>query len=151
MAEPISDLSSPTSSQPGVGSTAGEARQGRTVGNPVVAGILAWLFPGLGHLYLRKWRRGVVFAVLVFASLLIGCELRGNLYRPVPDEPLSKLGTLGALGMGAPYFYLRYGRGYEGDVVGAGFEYGTAFLLTAGLMNWLLVLDAWDISRGKKE
>lgn len=152
MAEPISDLSSPSSSsQPGAGSAAGNAREDRRIGNPVLAGILAWLFPGLGHLYLRKWRRGVVFAVLVLASILIGCELRGNLYRPVPDEPLSKLGTLGAMGMGAPYFYLRFGRDYREDEVGAGFEYGTAFLLTAGLMNWLLVLDAWDISRGKKE
>jgi len=69
----------------------------------------------------------------------------------VPGQPLSVLGTIGAMGMGIPYFVLRYGFGYEGDVVGAGFEYGTAFLLTAGLMNLLLVLDVWDISRGKKE
>ncbi len=52
--------------------------------------------------------------------------------------------------MGVPYFVLRYPMRYEGDVMGAGYEYGTAFLLTAGLMNWLLVLDALDISRGKK-
>jgi hypothetical protein len=147
VAEPISELSP----QPGAGAAAGDAREVRRTGNPVLAGILAWLFPGLGHLYLRRWGRGLVFAALVVTSILVGCDLRGNLYRPEPNEPLTKLGTLGAMGMGVPYFYLRYGRGYEGDVVGAGFEYGTAFLLTAGLMNWLLVLDAWDISRGKKE
>jgi hypothetical protein len=123
----------------------------RPAGNPVVAAVAAWLIPGLGHLYLRRWLRGAAFFVLVIASLWIGCELQGKLFRPVPNEPLSKLGTLGALGTGVPYFYLRYGRHYEGDVVGAGFEYGTAFLITAGLMNWLLVLDAWDISRGKKD
>ena len=123
----------------------------RPVGNPVVAAVAAWLIPGLGHLYLRRWLRGAAFFVLVIASLWIGCELQGKLFRPVPNEPLSKLGTLGALGTGIPYFYLRYGQHYEGDVVGAGFEYGTAFLITAGLMNWLLILDVWDISRGKKE
>ena len=123
----------------------------RPAGNPVVAAVAAWLIPGLGHLYLRRWLRGAAFFVLVIASLWIGCELQGKLFRPVPNEPLSKLGTLGALGTGVPYFYLRYGQHYEGDVVGAGFEYGTAFLITAGLMNWLLVLDVWDISRGKKE
>ena len=41
--------------------------------------------------------------------------------------------------------------GYDGDPIGAGYEYGTVFLLTAGLMNLLLVLDAWDIATGKKE
>ena len=55
------------------------------------------------------------------------------------------------MGMGTPYFVLRYGLHYQGNVMGAGYEYGTAFLLTAGLMNLLLVLDAWDIVRGKKE
>ena len=59
--------------------------------------------------------------------------------------------TLGCMGMGAPYFVLRYLLDYHGEVAAAGFEYGTAFVLTAGLMNLLLVLDAWDIALGKKE
>ena len=121
------------------------------VGNPFVAGILAWLIPGLGHIYLKRWQRGVAFLVLIAAALWVGCTLQGNLYRPMPNQPLSTLATLGAMGMGAPYFILRSGVGYAGDIVAPGYEYGTAFLLTAGLMNLLLVLDAWDISRGKKD
>lgn len=136
--------------EPGSTSTTQAAPQA-AVGNPIVAMIAAWLIPGLGHLYLRRWRRGIAFFLLVFISLLAGWSLQGNLYRVVPGQPLSVLGTIGAVGMGIPYFVLRYGLGYEGDVVGAGYEYGTAFLLTAGLMNLLLVLDVWDISRGKKE
>jgi Family of unknown function (DUF6677) len=120
------------------------------VGQPVVAALVAWLVPGLGHVYLRRWRRGLGFFLLVIVSLWVGVYLKGNLYRPVPNEPLSLLGTLGALGMGIPYFILRH-QEYSGDILSPAFEYGTAFLLTAGLMNWLLVLDAWDISRGKKE
>lgn len=121
------------------------------VGNAVVAAVAAFLIPGLGHIYLRRWRRGLAFFLLVVLSLWVGWDLQGNLYRIVPNEPLSILGTLGAMGMGIPYFVLRWGLGYTGDILSAGYEYGTAFLLTAGLMNWLLVLDALDISRGKKE
>jgi hypothetical protein len=117
----------------------------------VVAVLSAWLVPGMGHIYLKRRLRGLVFFVLVTVSLLIGCRLDGNLYRVVPGQPLTILATLGSMGMGFPYFLLRYGLHYEGDVRGAAYEYGTAFLLTAGLMNLLLVLDAWDIVRGKKE
>jgi predicted exporter len=120
------------------------------VGQPVLAALAAWLVPGLGHVYLRRWRRGLVFFLLVVISLWVGWDLKGNLYRVVPNEPLSILGTLGAMGMGIPYYLFRH-QGYTGDILAPGYEYGTAFLLTAGLMNWLLVLDAWDISRGKKE
>lgn len=130
---------------------AGAVPAGVPVGNPYLAMILAWLVPGLGHIYLRRIGRGLVFLLLALVSLWVGCELQGNLYRPLPGQPLTLLATGGAMGMGLPYFVLRYGADYAGDIVGAGYEYGTAFLLTAGLMNWLLVLDAWDISRGKKE
>ena len=121
------------------------------VGNPVLAMVLAWLVPGLGHFYLGRRGRALLFFLIIVVCLWLGCSLQGNLSRPLPGQPLTLLATLGAMGMGIPYFALRYGLGYAGDIVGAGYEYGTAFLLTAGLMNWLLMLDAWDISRGKKE
>ena len=120
-------------------------------GNPVLAAALAWLIPGLGHIYLKRWRRGLAFLLLIVVSVVTGCVLDGNLYRVAPNQPLTLLATAGALGMGVPYLVLRWGMGYAGDILSPGFEYGTAFLLTAGLMNWLLVLDAWDIARGKKE
>ena len=141
MAEPANSNPDPSTPPPPVAIRGGQSLSRRS---------LAWLVPGLGHLYLKRWRRGLAFFVLVVASIWIGCSLQGNLYRPVANQPLSALATLGTMGMGIPYFVLR-SAGYEGDIVAPGYEYGTAFLLTAGLMNWLLVLDAWDISRGKKE
>ncbi len=54
------------------------------------------------------------------------------------------------MGMGVPYFLLRLVFGYHGDLLSATYEYGSAFLLTAGLMNLLVVLDAWDIAHGRK-
>ncbi len=116
-----------------------------------VSVILAWLVPGLGHVYVKRAARGVLFFVLVGLSIAVGCSLQGNLYQPVKDQPLSYLATWASMGMGIPYFSLRGGLHYEGEQEAPGYEYGTAFLLTAGLMNLLLVLDVWDIGTGKKE
>jgi len=117
----------------------------------VVATLLAaWLVPGAGHLMLGKLRRGVIFFVIVLTAVAVGCLLEGNLYRVLPNQPLTILATLGSMGMGAPYFILRFIFGYQGNIVAAGYEYGSAFLLTGGLMNLLLILDAWDIVRDRK-
>jgi hypothetical protein len=121
------------------------------IANPQLAAVLAWLVPGAGHVYLGRRSRGAAYLLLVATSLLIGYSLHGRLWTPSPGEPLSMLATLGSMGMGAAYFVLRYAMGYTGDILSPGFEYGSAFVLTAGLMNLLLVLDAWDIARGKKE
>lgn len=128
-----------------------EAQIADTAFNPVVAAVLAWFVPGAGHLYLRRPVRAVSFFALVLASLLVGCALQGKLYMVVPDQPLSRLATLACMGMGAPYFVARFVLRYAGDVLAPGFEYGSAFILTAGLMNLLLVLDALDIARGLKD
>lgn len=120
---------------------------------PKIFGTLAvaWLVPGAGHFLLGRRGRGVAFLLLVLAAVVTGFLLNGNLYRVLPDQPLTILATLGSMGMGAPYFFLRLYLGYQGDLTSVGYEYGTAFLLTAGLMNLLLVMDAWDIARGRKE
>ena len=112
--------------------------------------LLAWLVPGSGHLYLGRRREGLAFALIVLTCLAIGWSLDGNLYRIQPDRPLTILATLASLGVGAPYLGLRYIVGYTGDLLAPGFEYGSAFILTAGLMNLLLVLDCWDLVTGEK-
>lgn len=117
----------------------------------VLAAALAWLIPGAGHVLLKRPRRGVLFLVLVLVSLAIGCALHGRLPWQWGGSPLRVLATLGAMGSGAAYFLLRLAFGYEGDVDAPGFEYGYAFIVTAGLMNLLLVLDTWDIALGRKE
>ena len=121
------------------------------IATPWLASLLALLWPGLGHFYLGRRGRAVVFFALIGAAILTGCWLEGNLYEPIPGRPLSRLATLGAMGMGLPYFLLRFGLEYAGNIRAAGFDYGTAYLLGAGLMNLLLVLDAWDIASGRKE
>ena len=87
--------------------------------------------------------------MLVFGALAIGVALRGPLMF-FEGGVIGKLVTLASMGVGLPYFVLRLGD-YQGDVLAIGFEYGKAFVATAGLMNLLLVLDAWDIACGRKE
>ena len=125
----------------------------RTEPSPIHAMVLllaAWLVPGAGHFLLGRKGRAVAFLLIVLAALGIGLVLDGNLYRIVPNRPLTVLATLACMGLGIPYFALRFVLGYQGDVVSAGYEYGTAFILTAGLMNLLVMLDCLDISSGDK-
>jgi hypothetical protein len=111
--------------------------------------VLAWLVPGAGHVFLGRRARGISFFLIVLASLALGCALQGELYQAI-GQPLQTLATLACAGVGAPYFLLRL-VGYTGNIDAAGYEYGKAFVLTAGLMNIMLILDAWDIARGDKE
>lgn len=113
--------------------------------------LLGFLVPGAGHVSLGRVGRGLVFFLLVATAVGLGLFLEGKIYRPLPGQPLTWLGTWGSMGTGVTYFVLRFGLGWEGAVEGAGYEYGTAFLLTAGLMNLLLLLDVWDVARKGKD
>ncbi len=111
----------------------------------------AWFLPGLGHLILGKTRRAAVFCGVILAAFVTGLLLHGELAVPRSGQPFSFLATLACLGTGAPYVLGRLlGLGL-GDPMAAGFGYGNTFLVTAGLMNLLTVLDVSDIARGLKD
>ena len=116
----------------------------------IAAMILAFLVPGAGHFYLGRRRRALAFFAIVLVLFVIGLSIDGRLYTVQQGSLLSVLATLGSMGAGALYFVAR-AMGPFGDVTSITFEYGTAFTLTAGLMNLLLILDAHDISEGRKE
>ena len=119
--------------------------------NPYLAVFVAWLVPGAGHFLLGRRSRALIFAVLAAISLAIGVYLEGDIHRDVPAQPfMSLLWNIGAWGLGVAYVVLRHLVGYSGTITAASYEYGSAFVLTAGLMNLLLMLDAWDIARGRK-
>lgn len=121
------------------------------VANPFVTAGLALLIPGAGHFFLNRRGRAMVYFLIVLSALAIGVSIDGRLPWQFSNAPLATLATLGALGSGLPCLLLRFGFNYTGDMSAAGYEYGGAFILTAGLMNLLLVLDAWDIALGKEE
>lgn len=114
-----------------------------------IASALGWLVPGAGHFYLKRRRRASLFFLLVMTSIILGARLDGKLYMTF-DRLLDTFATVASFGSGLAYLVLRFVLGHTGDVSAAGYEYGGAFLLTAGLMNLLLVIDCWDIARGRK-
>ncbi|MBV9496596.1 MAG: hypothetical protein JOZ54_20295 [Acidobacteria bacterium] len=118
-----------------------------------IAMILAYLIPGMGHIYLDRRQRGAAFFGIVTFLFLFGLAIDGSLYTMIPGNLLSVLATLGSMGSGAYYFTARAiseSHGAFGDVKSITYEHGKMFTLTAGLMNLLLVLDTFDIAeRGK--
>lgn len=117
--------------------------------NSQLAMLFAFLIPGAGHLYLGRKARAAAFFVIVLAMFIVGLLIDGKLYTAERGQPLTMLATFGSMGLGIPYFAARM-MGTFGDVGSITYEYGTAFTLTAGLMNLLLVLDAYDIAEERK-
>ncbi len=116
----------------------------------LIAMFLAFLVPGAGHLFLGKRGRAAAFFAIVVVLFVIGLAIDGRLYTPEQGSFLSLLATIGSMGAGLLYFIGR-AVGPPGDITSITFEYGTAFTLTAGLMNLLLVLDSYDIAEEHKE
>ncbi|MBI4456440.1 MAG: hypothetical protein HY644_11125 [Acidobacteria bacterium] len=112
--------------------------------------ILAWAAPGLGHLYLRRRFRACAFFVSFLLLFWLGLLQEGKIYPLESLEFFSVLKFFDNISMGLIYFWARsYGLG-QGDITAFTFEYGNTFLLTAGLLNMLFVVDAFDIAQGRK-
>ena len=118
---------------------------------PVAAAALAWLFPGLGHFYLGRRKEALAYAAIVTATFLVGVSFQGRLYSIEAGQPLTILATFAVYGAGLLNIVARLlSENPGGTILSPTYEYGCAFVLTAGLMNLLLMLDAWDIASGRK-
>lgn len=110
----------------------------------------AWLVPGGGHFFLGRRFKGVVFFVALTVMFGLGLALEGRLFPFEFAQPLVGLAAFADLGAGLPYFAAwAFGWG-QGQVVAQTYEYANAFLIAAGLLNTLVVLDAYDIACGRK-
>jgi hypothetical protein len=112
--------------------------------------LLAWLVPGLGHVLLRRWMRGLVFFTVVSGLALCGVLLRGHIFTLPARDFFEWLGCAANLGAGAFYFVAQLPWRETADVSRAAGDYGTRFFATAGVLNILCVLDAQDILHGRK-
>ena len=111
---------------------------------------LAWLIPGAGHLLQGRRQKGLVFLVALPLMFAVGLWLEGRLFPLELSDPLVFLGAIANRGIGAPYFIAKFMDAGLGTVTAASYEYGNTFLMTAGLLNLLVVLDAFDVAKGRK-
>ena len=112
--------------------------------------LASWAIPGAGHLWLGRRAKGLVFLIALPLMFAIGLAIRGRLFPFELSEPLVGLAALADLGIGAAYFIAgRLGYGL-GDVRAVTYEYGNAFIIVAGLLNMLVVIDAYDVAMGRK-
>jgi len=110
----------------------------------------AWAIPGAGHLWLGRTQKGLVFLVAVPLMFACGLWLEGRLFPFELAQPLVALAAFADIGNGIPYFAAQAMGFGPGRVVAATYEYGNAFLIVSGLLNMLVVLDAFDVAQGRK-
>jgi hypothetical protein len=130
----------------------------------VTASIMAWVVPGAGHLYLGKRGRGLGFLTAISALFIWGIVMHARLTMPVGfDDPLAVVFGLAQMAAGALFFGARllsqssllvtlgWSFAVEGIVTAPSYEYGNTFTTAAGLLNILVMIDAFDIALGRKK
>jgi len=135
-------------------STAASPPRPRTL-SPYLVVLCSWLVPGSGHLLLGRWGRGAIIFATVLLSFVLGLLMRGPLFQPGGADLLSRLiqfgGFIGDLASGLLYF-LAVWLGYSApDAAGHAPDYGSKFLVAAGLLNILAMVDVYEIATKQKD
>ena len=110
----------------------------------------AWFVPGAGHLWLGRTQKGIIFFVTLTLMFSLGLWIEGRIFPFQFTDPLVVLAAFADIGIGLPYFVARMLGAGNGVVTAITFEYGNAFLIVAGLLNMLVVIDAFDVAQGRK-
>ena len=116
----------------------------------VLAPALGWLIPGAGHLIQKRWIRGLLIMFSITTMFMLGLAMQGRVYRPNGGDILDILGFVGDLGAGGLYIVTRFMEWGQGAIAHATADYGTKFIIVAGLLNFISVADAYHIAIGKK-
>ncbi|MBS1801682.1 MAG: hypothetical protein JSS95_17865 [Acidobacteria bacterium] len=117
---------------------------------PALILIAGWLIPGAGHLLLKKWTRGLLLFVSIVAMFGIGLALKGKIYAPNTAELLDMLNFAGDIGAGLLYIAARAFDLGQSAVQVAIADYGTKFIVVAGLLNIIAAVDAHSLATGRK-
>src|ERR1700728_4343149 len=116
----------------------------------VLAPALGWLIPGAGHLIQKRWIRGLLLMGSVVIMFLLGLAMQGRVYRPNGGDILDILGFVGDVGAGGLYIVTRALDLGQGAIAHATADYGTKYIIVAGLLNFISAADAYHIAIGKK-
>jgi hypothetical protein len=123
---------------------------GKSSSMPIVILIAGWLIPGAGHFLLRKWIRGSLLLVSIVAMFFLGIALKGKIYSPNTGDLLDILNFAGDLGTGLLYVLARVFDLGQSAVLVATADYGTKFMVVAGLLNIISAVDAHSLATGRK-
>jgi hypothetical protein len=116
----------------------------------VLAPALGWLIPGAGHLIQKRWIRGLLLMGSIVLMFVLGLMMQGRIYKPNGGDILDILGFVGDVGAGGLYIVTRALDAGGGAIAHATADYGTKFLIVAGLLNFISAADAYHIAIGKK-
>jgi len=119
--------------------------------SPLMVLLAGWLVPGAGHALLGKWVRAMLLMASIVGMFAIGIALQGKVYTPNTGEPLDMLGFAGDLGSGLLYFLARLLGWGQAPVLVAVADYGTKFVVVAGLLNIVAAVDAHSLASGRKQ
>jgi hypothetical protein len=112
--------------------------------------LAAWAIPGAAHFWLAKRQKSAVFFVALLIMFVSGLLLKGRLFPFEVSEPLVALAAIASAGMGLPWVVAHMMGAGGGVVTATSYEYGNTFLIVAGLLNFLVILDAYDVAVGRK-
>lgn len=119
-------------------------------GQLAVVCLAAWAVPGAAHLWLGRRQKAAVFFVALSLMFVLGLTLHGRIFPFELSEPLVALAAVADVGLGVPWLFARMLGAGAGQVTAVTYEYGNTFLIVAGLLNFLVVLDAFDVAMGRK-
>ena len=117
----------------------------------VIAPAVGWLIPGAGHIIQKRWIRGALLLISIATLFVLGLMMQGHIYKANGGDILDILGFIGNLGAGGLYIATLAMNVGQGAVAFAIADYGTKFMIVAGLLNFIAVADAYHIAIGKKQ
>jgi len=117
---------------------------------PAVVLVAGWLIPGLGHLILGKWVRALLLFLSIVGMFLIGIAAQGKIYQPGSGDILDILGFAGQLGLGLLCGLAHWFSWGASSAVNTLADYGTKFIVCAGLLNYIAAVDAHSLANGRK-
>jgi hypothetical protein len=117
----------------------------------VLAPAVGWLIPGAGHMIQRRWIRGLLLLVSIATLFVLGLAMQGRIYKANGGDILDILGFIGDVGAGGLYIVTMAMDWGQGAIAFATADYGTKFMIVAGLLNFIAVADAYHIAIGKKQ
>lgn len=117
--------------------------------------LLAWVIPGGGHFMLKRHYRGAILASSVLIMFVLGLLMRGYMFEPMSGDLLTTIiytgGFIADMSAGVLYFMAKWFGYAAPDIAGHTVDYGTKFLVAAGLFNILAMVDAFEIASGRKQ